>query len=71
MSHRDGIAGLTNHTFAGKPAQPCLNDATEVSVSLTLDLPEDKILGAELDLIEQHFGDLLQEMLLLDNEAKE
>ena len=49
--------------------QPCLNDATELSVSLTLELPEDIILGAELDLIEQHFGELLREWLIA--EAKE
>ena len=49
--------------------QPCLNDATELSVSLKLELPGDSILGAELELIEQHLGDLLRELLI--DEAKE
>ena len=42
-----------------------------IIVTIDIDVPADRVLGAELDLIEQYLGDLLQEMLLLDNEAKE
>jgi hypothetical protein len=36
-----------------------------------LTLPENKVFPAELDLIEQHLGELLREMLWERNEGKD
>jgi hypothetical protein len=36
---------------------------SDLAVRLDLDLPEDHIAAAELDLIEMHFGELVQRML--------
>lgn len=44
--------------------------ADSIIVTMDLDLPDSRVFPAELELIEQHLGDLLQEMLLMD-EAKE
>lgn len=36
----------------------------ELSVALNLELPEDQIAPAELDLIEAHFADLIRRVLI-------
>jgi hypothetical protein len=36
---------------------------SDLTVALDLELPEDQIVPAELDLIEAHFADLIQQML--------
>jgi hypothetical protein len=43
----------------------------ELIVCLELDGPEDRIGKDELDLIEQHLGDLLREMLMAAEDSKE
>ena len=43
----------------------------ELTVSLELAGPEDQIGQDELDLIEQHLGDLLREMLMAVDDSKE
>lgn len=39
---------------------------TDLTVSLKLDLPDDQVFGAELDLIEQYLGEVLREMLIIE-----
>ena len=60
--------GLSTMTEAGHPA---FQQGDPIIVTMDIEVPADRVLGAELDLIEQYFGDLLQEMLLLDNCTKE
>ena len=43
----------------------------ELTVSLELDGPENRIGKDELDLIEQYLGDLLREMLMAADDSKE
>ena len=50
---------------------PTFQHSDPIIVTIDVTVPEDRVLGAELDLIERHLGDLLQEMLLLDNDSKE
>lgn len=50
---------------------PTFQQSDPIIVTMDVELPADRMLGAELDLIERHLGDLLQEMLLLDNDSKE
>ena len=50
---------------------PAVQQSDAIVVTIEMDLPANKVLGPELDLIERHLGDLLQEMLLLDNESEE
>ena len=50
---------------------PAFQQGDPIVATIDINVPADRVLGAELDLIEQYLGDLLQEMLLLDNVAKE
>ena len=59
---------LSTTPEAGHPA---FQQGDPIIVTMDIEVPADRVLGAELDLIEQYFGDLLQEMLLLDNGTKE
>ena len=42
-----------------------------VTVKLELELPTDRVLAAELDLIEAHLAALIREVLLHEDDARE
>ena len=62
---RTGLSALL------KARIPAFQQGDPIVATIDINVPADRVLGAELDLIEQYLGDLLQEMLLLDNVAKE
>jgi hypothetical protein len=57
---------------AGKGSRPCSSKPTcDLTVALDLELPEDQIAPAELDLIEVHFAELIQRVLAEAETEKE
>ena len=70
VSRRNRVLRVVDAARPEGRFHPSPQQIGQIVVTMDLDLPEDRVSGAELELIEQHLGDLLQQMLLID-EAKE
>jgi hypothetical protein len=71
ISRRNRVLRVVDSARPEGRFQPAPQQPEQIIVTMDLDLPEDRVSGAELDLIEQHLGELLLQMLRAGDEAKE
>jgi len=71
ISRRNRVLRVVDSARPEARFHPAPQQTGQIIVTMDLDLPEDRVSGAELELIEQHLGELLQQMLRAGDEAKE
>lgn len=71
ISHRNRVLRVVDSAPPESQFHPSPQQPEQIIVTIDLDVPEHRVFGAELELIEQHLADLLQQMLRTGDEAKE
>ena len=66
-AHSNGVLSVNESAFGESRGQALPLQTDPIIVTMEFDVPENRVFPEELELIEQHLGDMLREMLLCDD----